>query len=272
MKRIALAGVVGVLVSSGVFAGTDDIKSSNNQIGLQFISTNVDYTETGNGRLGTHTGTLDTEKGNVPGFAVSASAMKDVMLGNDYFQFQYSQNHGSTNYVGSLMGGNFGSVTATSSAKLADVSLRYGKGYEVGHDAMLTPYFELGNHRWERGVNQGETYTNYWYGIGALGQVSPIAKLVLSANALIGKTDSANIKVSGNSGFNTTLGNSTLYRLGLGADYAITKNFHANIGVDYTSFKYGISNTNNIGGGFVAWEPDSKTNNTSYKAGVGYAF
>jgi hypothetical protein len=51
------------LLSTTAFAGTADIKASNNQIGVQYISTHVDYTETGNGTLGAAGATLDTESG-----------------------------------------------------------------------------------------------------------------------------------------------------------------------------------------------------------------
>jgi hypothetical protein len=50
------------------------------------------------------------------------------------------------------------------------------------------------------------------------------------------------------------------------------QNLHGNIGIDYTSFSYGISSVYPVGGGYVAWEPDSKTNYTTVKVGLGFAF
>ena len=137
---------------------------------------------------------------------------------------------------------------------------------------MLTPYLELGSHQWDRGVNSGETYTHNYYGIGALGQYSPVSKLVLSANVLYGTTYGSYIKVNGPFGFSGGLGDSTLNKFGVAADYAFTKNFHGNVGVDYMSFKYGMSSVYPVGGGFVAWEPASKTTYTMVKVGLGYAF
>lgn len=257
-------------ISAGAFADVSDIKASNNQIGIQFRSTNVDYTETGNGQLGTSTGTLDTESGRVSGYALSISAMQNLWLGNDYVAAEYDRASGKTNYAGSLQGGVFGSVVSTSTAQIIDYSIRYGKGFTVGNKLMLTPYLEFGSHEWDRGVNLGETYNHEYYGVGALSQFSPVSRLVLSVNALLGSTFKSNIDVVG--AFSGSLGNSALYKAGIGADYSFTKNFHGSIGIDYVHFKYGISATYPIGGGLVAWEPDSKTTYTIARIGLGFGF
>lgn len=272
INQIAVFAVAATLCTT-VFAGTDDIKASNNQLEIQVISTKVDYKETGSGRLNSRVGTLDTETGNVPGFELSFSMMKDVLLGNDYLQFQYSKNSGDTGYKGALQsGGNFGSVVRQSSATISDYSLRWGKGFAINGAFMITPYGELGHHEWQRGVNLGETYTHSWYGAGTLVQYSPFSRLVFGANALVGRTFAADIDVSGPRGFSGSLGDSNLYKAGLSTDYAFTKNFHGNVGLDYTSFQYGMSATHRISRTMLAAEPDSQTNDTTLKVGVGYAF
>jgi len=269
---ITLLISVGLIFSETAFAGTSDIIVSNNQAGIQIISTNVDYTETGNGLFGV-TGKLDTETGSVAGSALSISAMKDWWLGNDYIAAEYDHSSGNTNYVGGLIGPPptpYGSVVGTSNATLINYSVRYGRGYVVNDELMLTPYVELGGHGWNRGVNFGETYTNHYYGVGALGQYSPVSKLVFSGNVMLGRTFGANIDVNGV--FSGALGNSTLSKVGVTADYAFDQNLHGNVGIDYTSFNYGISALYPIGGNTVAWEPDSKTKYTMVKIGLGYAF
>ena len=254
------------------FADTQDIKASNNQVSVQFISTDVNYTETGNGRLGTTIGTLDTEKGTVPGGALTLSVMRNLWLGDDYLQFQFSRNSGNTDYTGALQsGGSYGSLVGQSGATMTDFSGRYGKGFELSNNVMITPYGELAHHKWQRNVNEGETYTNSYFGIGALAQFSPVQHLVLSANALLGETFGSHIDVAGPNSFSGALGNSGLYKIGLSADYAFTKNLHGNVGVDYTSFKYGISSEYPIGNS-IYWEPDSTTKYTTVSVGIGYAF
>jgi hypothetical protein len=274
MKQFAVAVmfITSLAGVSSAFAGQSAILAANNQVGVQLISTNVDYTETGNGVFGSPTGTLDTETGRVPGFALSISTMQDLWLGNDYLEAEYAHSHGNTDYIGGYISPPtpYGSVTGTSTAVLEDYSARYGAGIVISDNLMLTPYGELGHHEWDRGVNQGEIYTHDYYGFGLLAQYSPASKLVFSANALIGSTFAANIIVNGV--FSGPLGNSTLTRFGVAADYALAQNLHANVGVDYTSFSYGISGFYPVGTTSVAWEPDSKTNYTIARVGLGYAF
>ena len=264
--KVAL--LIGCMIfSATAFADTSDIKASNNQIGIQIISTHVDYTENGS------TGTLDTETGAVPGYALSLSAMKDVWFGNDYFEAEYNHSSGNTNYTGSSQGGVYGSVVGISSATLINYSARYGKGFVVNDKFMLTPYAELGHHIWDRSVNYGETYTHNYYGIGALGQYSPAGRLVFSANGMLGSTFGSAIAVNSGpslNGFSGGLGNSILFKVGASADYAFTQKFHGNVGFDYAGFKYGISAVYPVNGG--TWEPDSTTYYTTFKLGVGYAF
>ena len=271
-----------MLFSLSTFASTSDIKGSNNQFSIQTISTNVDYTETGNGTLGTTTGTANTEKGDVPGYAISLSTMTGI--DNQYFEAEYDHSRGYTTYTGAAMGGAFGSVVSNSSAVLINYSARYGKGFVIdsnGYESvvpyMLTPYVELGHHKWDRGVNYGETYTNDYFAIGTLWQFSSVnsSRLVVSANAMLGTTFRSKIVVNsgpGLNGFSAALGNLTSYKVGLSADYAFSNHFHGNVGVDYSSFGYGMSAVYPVGGGFVAWEPDSRTNYTTFKLGLGYTF
>jgi len=277
--KIALA-IGCVVFYSDSFAGISDIQASNSQITVQAISTNVDYTETDYGKYDGVTGILDTESGKVPGYAVSISKMQDVWSRNDYFEAEYSHSYGSTSYVGGYVGPPptpYGSVVATSGAALINYSARYGQGYDLNRVVMLTPYAEIGFHEWDRGVNSGEIYTHYYFGIGALGQYSPFKKLVVSLNAMLGTMTGAHIVVNsvpaaGFPGFNGDLPNSALYKVSLSADFRITQNFHVNSGIDYMSFKYNISDLYPVGGNYVAWEPDSETNYTTVKFGCGYSF
>ena len=275
MKRILLLAMAIACSTCATTsrAGSSDIEASNNQFVIQRISTNVDYMETGKGTTSSTTGTLDTETGNVFGYAMSLSWM-DRGVNNLYCEAEYNLSNGGTKYTGmSLNGGVFGSMVNTSSAKLTNFSTRLGKGFLLHDNFMLTPYVELSSHKWDRGVNSGESYSNNWLGIGALGQFSPVSELVFTANALLGNTEGSSISVNsgaGITGFTADLGNSVIFKAGLSADYAFTKNYHGNIGIDYTNFKYHISHVVPVNGGSL--EPDSRTNYTLVKLGVGYAF
>ena len=264
---------------SGVASGgssSSDIQAANNQFGVQSVATSVSYTENGNGRLGSATGVLDTETGTVPGIGFYFSMMKDVLLGNDYFKATYAHFNGQTNYVGASLnnGGGYGSVVGTSAATMTDYSVRYGKGLVMRNSSMLTPYVEIGSHTWVRGVNYGETYSDDYYGVGLLSQSSFGNSMVLSVDAMYGRTVQSAISVvsgAGVGGFSGPLGDSEYYKVGVSLDYRFSRRIHGNIGVDYTAFAYGISAVYPIGGKDY-WEPDSQTNYTTVRVGLGWGF
>lgn len=267
--------VLCMMMPATVLADTTDILASNNQIGFQSMLTDVDYTETGNGRLGTKTGILDTETGLVAGLSLYLVSMNDWLLGNDYIEVEFNYSRGNTKYTGALQnGGAYGSVVGYSGATFVNESARYGKGIVINHRMVLTPYLELAHHEWSRDVNYGEIYKHSYYGLGLLGQYSPLNRLVISLKLMMGHTYGSYITVNpgvGFDGFSGPLGNSPIYKAGVAADYAFTKNAHVNVTLEYENFNYGISGIYPIGGGFVAWEPDSSTNLIFIKFGLGYA-
>lgn len=264
-----LPALVCLTFSATAFAGTNDIENANNQFVVQILSKNLDYTETVNGAV------VDTEGGRVPGYGFSWTGMKDRGHGLDFIQANYRSFNGKTDYVGSTVGNPvYGSLTTKSGATIADFSLDYGRGLIVNDRVMVTPYGEFGYHKWDRNVGDGlpggypESYSHKYLGIGALGQYSPVDKLVLSANVLIGHTFGSNFSVSGIADFSTALGDSILSKFGISVDYAFTKNIHASAGIDNTSWEYGASAVQPSG----LYEPDSKTSDTTARAGIGYAF
>lgn len=263
-----IAATFGMILANATMADMQEIKVSNNQLGLQITTLNMDYAEKDD------TGVLlDTEKGPVSGTTVFFTGMRT--RANVYFQGQYSRNDGKTNYVGGLIGPPptpYGSIITTSAATITNYSFRLGKGFELANNYMstnatiLTPYIELGRQEWYRGVNAGETYYHNAYGVGLLWQLSPAgSNLVISVNGLVGKTFGAYIDVTGY--FSGALGNSTLYKGGINLDYALSKVLHLNGGVDYVRFGYGKSD---VYSGYL--EPDSTSSNLFYKAGIGISF
>ena len=270
-RQLTFITLASLTLCGTAIASTDDITAANNQIGVQGISTKLDYTENG-GSYGSQGGVLDTENGTVNGFALTASVMQDVIFGNDYFQLKYSHNSGNTDYVGSYIGSGqgYGSVRASSTATMNDYSAAYGKGFELTKQLMLTPYVEFGHHKWERGLGDGnnETYSHSFYDVGAMLQYSPIQQLVISGKLYTGHTLNSDISSTSTTFSGASLGNSSLNGYGLSVDYAFTKEFHANLGYEHSEFKYGYSSVNNLG----YYEPDSTTKNNTYSIGIGYAF
>ncbi|MHB8454687.1 MAG: hypothetical protein ACYDDO_08275 [Acidiferrobacterales bacterium] len=270
-----------MMFSATTLANTADIISVNRQISGQFVSTGVDYTETG-GAYGTPSVTLNTESGTVTGLGISFSWMTNNPnhRPHEYYEVQFDSVNGNMKYVGSLIGGTYGSVTGASTAAITNFSARSGEGFELGNKFMFIPHIEIGSHEWDRGVGLGngynpngydETYTNDWLGVGALGQFSPVAKLVVSADVLVGTTFDAHINapyIPGSLSYSGNLGNGAYTRLGLSVDYAIVKHLHISTSYENISFSYGAGPLNNSD----LYEPDSKTNYSVIKVGVGYSF
>lgn len=268
LKRTVLTGLL-ALMSANAFSGVSDIVAANNQVRANLYFTTVDYTEYGDGAYGTRTGILDTEKGPVPGGSVSASYMGSSNKAYASAELGYAGGH--THYTGAPLTGNspYGSLLGASSATLLDMKARAGKGFEAGKQSLLTPFFEMGWHQWERGVNLGETYTYYHYGIGLLGQVAPAANWVLSAHLLAGRTFESYIVVNGY--FAGPLGDAGYTNAGLSADYALTRHIHAAAGLEYTRFRFGRSGFYPFSLG-VAWEPASESRYITARIGLGFAF
>lgn len=270
------AGGAGLKDGPEAYWVSSDIVNSNNQIAVQFVTTNFAYKEVADGtRIPTEPAglALDSETGWAPGVGVSLSLMRNWFVDNLYFNFQYSYLNGSTDYKGALQScvtpGCYGSVVGKDGAVVNDFDFRFGKGFQLHPSVMVTPYLGVGFQDWERKVNAGEEYSHGYVGGGLLVQWNPIQRLVLSANGLVGTTFGSNIDVTG--AFSGALGDSTIYKAGISGDYAVTRNIHVNAGVEWESFKYGESAQYPLGGGSV-WEPDSHTDFVTVKVGVGYAF
>ncbi len=255
---------------------SNTIRDANNQIGLRATDMDFHYLETADPAFGL-AGPLDEERGWVPGLALNFSEMQDVGVKNLYFNVELSWSQGHTKYIGGFIGPPatpFGSIISRSGAKVFDSDFRFGEGFDMGSQAMLTPYLGIGSHSWNRGVNAGELYSHYYVGAGLMAQVSPFQATVLSAYGLVGTTLASHIKVAGDPtfpGFSSSLRNSVLFKFGASADYALTRQLHLTAGIDAVAFNYGASTPVPVPGG-LANEPSSRTFNTTLNVGVGYGF
>ncbi len=264
-----------LVLSPSAFADLSDIKVSNNQISFQTISTKLYYSETGNGNGGASIAPLDTQMGNVPGYAVLFSVMSDEE--NLYFVAEYDKSSGQTNYLGNQQGGSFGSVVNTTSSDLTNYHFRIGKGFETeafNAQSMATLFFEIGNHKLVRNLASTApylaTYSNSYLVFGGMGQYSPEgSKLVLSANAMWGVTFSPNINTS--LGSVRTRGNPPTTLCGFSADYEFVNHLHGNLGIDVVNFSYVISEMYTVGA-IRVFAPNNSTDFTMIKLGLGYAF
>jgi hypothetical protein len=254
-------------------AGWSDILSANNQISVDFAETYVDYMET----VGDTP--FDSERGWLPGMSVSGSLMRDWVVKNLYLYGQFTWATGNTNYVGSYQGGNYGDLTLSDGAVVDNEDFRVGKGFGLSNGVMLTPYIGAGARQWSRNLpgpgGYHEDYSHGYAGGGLLAQFSPSPRWVISANGLVGSTFGASMRSSLiPGGFPITpqtydLGSAAIYMAGLSIDYAMTQRVHANVGIDYSNFRYGESQVSSMDG---SYEPDSRTSQVALKVGLGFTF
>ena len=249
------------------FSVPSTISQANNQISVQFVTTDFNYIEKMYGAP------FDTEKNWVPGVGVSLSLMRNWFADNLYFNARFAVENGKTDYVGAYQGQPFGSLVSTSGATVYDYEFRLGKGFAPQQSFMATPFIGIGYHDWDRRVNAGEDYSNAYAGGGLLLQWSFMSRLVLSIDGFIGQTIEPQVHVvtipGEIVGSTLALGNSWVYKAGLSGDYAITRSLHMNAGVEWVKFDYGQSALDPTG---TYLEPYSNTSNVTVKAGVGYAF
>lgn len=253
-------------------AWTNPILIANTQVGLGIVGHRVDYNET------TPTAPrFSSERGWVPGLQATVSAMAPMAeITNVYVMGRIGWTKGVTEY--SAAGGPL--TSGRSDAAMRDVDARFGKGFDLAADWMVTPYLGAGYHDWDRNFpnrfgpyGYRELYQHGYLGAGLLLQWAPTEQLVISANALAGTTFNAKMTTFFNGGYPITpqdyrLGNSAIYLAGLSTDLAITREWHLNAGIDYATWRYGASPPGPDG----SYEPDSRTTNWTVKAGFGYSF
>jgi hypothetical protein len=212
----------------------------------------------------------------VPGGQISYSLMNDWFLHNLYASGSFSWSRGQTDYWSQPL-------QQKNDADVKDWDFRLGKGFDLAPNAMLTPYFGAGTHSWTRTIpgpgGFSEQYTHSYAGGGLLFQYAPVSHLVFSAYSLVGGTFGSHLSGDPTPGgfpltsFGLDLGNSVIYMAGGSFDYAITRQWHANAGVDYVNFKYGESGITSAGPLLPAiYEPNSHTSNVTLKIGLGYSF
>jgi len=261
----------------------NDITRANNQVSLDFTETSFWYgpeiDEPESGITPVHPGLpLDAETAYLPGLQVTGSAMANIgAICNLYISGSFSWFQGNTSYF------QFGGPSATNQATVEDSDFRLGKGFNVGPNAMITPYFGAGTNSWNRYLTgpggYREIYTHDYAGAGVLLQYSPGPGWVLSVDGLIGEAFNSSMTTSLTPGgfpiIPATYGitNKPVYMVGGSVDYAITEHLHANAGVEYTYFQYGESPwypVPALGPGVFQNEPNSTTSYLTAFIGLGY--
>jgi hypothetical protein len=305
MRQFVLAAVVAfALVASSVYGAdlgtrapgrnpasigpacgyTSPITLANNQAGIGYATSRLDYTEFNpsdplfaNPALAAGA-PVASEKGWLPGVSGTGSAMFSVGSLCNIYVFARS-----SYFAGTTQGGG----GKASDSKIWENDFRLGKGFALGTDTMLTPYLGGGLRNWTTSFCQQlpcpggfhEDHNHGYLGAGLLVQYAPASRMVLSASGLIGSTISP--EVTGGPvptstviiPFRNSLGASPIYKIEGSLDYAFTQQIHGNAGVEYTYFKYGQSSPFVVDAAQdTAIEPNSRTSTVTVRVGLGFAF
>ncbi|HUN50713.1 MAG TPA: hypothetical protein VMU42_06335 [Candidatus Sulfotelmatobacter sp.] len=275
MKRsiVALAALAAAGLAWPVAAPADmyDLRQSDNDIAVETGVTRFQYRETVGGSV------LDSEKSYLPTVTLSGRILTDAqapgLLQNLYLELHEQGAFGTANYVGSLQDGT--PFDGSTSERILNFSARFGHGFEIGGNAMLVAFGDIGYRDWSRNLQgpggYGEEYGNTEAMAGLLGQISPLPRLVLSLEGAGGLTFRSSMTAG--APFNATfdLGSEPTWRTGGRIGYAITKSLEITGSADYTRLKFGASRLVDTAVG-PAFEPDSSTQETTVQLGLAYHF
>lgn len=263
-----------VVAASAAQAGNDDLDAIDNGVGVNASVNQLQYKESSGGF------SLDKENGWFPGGGVEINKLVNIggplPLDDIYLHFDGGAASGTTHYNGALQNGT--PLQSTTNTTTLDFNGRLGKAFAISLDGqhstdmMLTPYIEVGYHRWDRelkgSAGYNETYDNYQTSLGVLGQFSPIDRWVVSATMSLGTTWDGNVSTNLAGVGNFSLGNHAIAKGSLGVDYRITDRWSVNSKATVQYFGYGKSPVNSSG----FYEPDSTTDLYGFQIGAGFAF
>ena len=246
-----------------------------------------DYNETVGGAV------VDQETGTIPMITLGASSISTNPQGGTYWRVLGRYADGNTAYNGQTLAGTPAQTTTANT--IFDINGRVGFASGIGHHMALIPYFEIGEHHWQRNVGSGqgaggiEHYTNGYIGAGLLWEIALNRRWALAVHGMTGYTFGAQItatdpvyidSATGQVYYATAteaLGDSSYESAGVRATYLINHAWRSFIRVDVTHFAYGASIAVPIfyssgTGQNGYYEPDSTTTQVFVTAGVGVRF
>lgn len=214
--------------------------------------------------------TLDSERGTLTAVTLGLGEQGDH-FGWDA-GLHYAQ--GNDGYDGALQsctssGCTITPATAATHNRMLDATLSADYGFSpLPHLAVLPEVF-FGEHVWYRSVRGpggvDETYTNLFYGAG-LGVQYAQGPLVFGVRGRYGRTAAAHMTLDSRNGF--SLGSAPMYSVRARVTWVALPWLKVYVGDTFTGFSYGVSDTQDVGGGVMAREPHSRTLQNVVEAGV----
>jgi hypothetical protein len=139
-----------VLFLSLAVASFANESGKRTEIGLSVNTMNMDYREYSGGTI------LDSEKSDsLPGFGLQ---YKRQLNNGGFFDVDYSQYYGNTDYVGFYLGsgGHYGDVTAITKNTISDGSIGYSEEKSF-NNYLVSMRLGVGYRFWERSLADGHT-------------------------------------------------------------------------------------------------------------------
>jgi len=247
-------------VQSAELRPTSDFYHYNNELWAAAGSSLLNYKETVKP-------IPDSDRGQIPSFAAGF----DVMTRNDvYFAADVAGAFGNGHYNGAEYDSGTHAYDipyeTSTHETVVNVDTKLGQGFELSDYAMITPYFNFGWRYWDRDIqsNSQEDYQQYELLVGVMFQIEPINHLFLTAYGAGGTTVGTNMHTAGRD-FN--IGGSGIEKVGGKIGYDVTKRVEIFSTIDFDHFHY-VASPVNAG----ALEPSSRTEDTTFRVGVGYHF
>lgn len=213
----------------------------------------------------------DSEHGWMPsgafGVSLLGSGAASGIARNLYLSAEGSVTSGDVTYSGAYLATPTVPLTATTNQTVWNLSGKIGRAFELGNYVMATPYAEMGFRYWRRDLGSGqiEDYKHAEALGGLMLQAAPTSSLTLTAFGAAGSTFNASMALD-DMDFN--LGSRGIYKFGGKVGYMISPRFELFTTADYTYFRYGASDVNNLG----YYEPASHTEQVNYRLGLAYHY
>jgi len=258
----------------------DEVIQANRELGVSYRPSFIAYNEFQNG------GVQDSEHGWIQGFGLKATAVVDALKVSDILLgATYDFNIGSSNHYSLPTQGSGPPDIYKAPFRSNDVQFWVGKGFVPSRKLLLEVEAEAEYREWLRQLPRAtydtrEDYTFWAPGLALGGSYNPGSSLVFKAKAGFEYTVSPQNAGGGNPTatipvppVNMVLGPHSLWEMGGGTDWAITRALHTYADVSYSVFGFGKSVAYLYDDGMMSHgEPSSITRLTKLDVGLAWGF
>ncbi|MDD2266732.1 hypothetical protein [Sulfuricurvum sp.] len=240
--------------------------ADNTELSLSINMMKMDYREYDWGKL------IDSEKTSaLPGFGIQYKKQlnKRGLSNRSYFDIDYSQYYGNTDYVGFNLGsggGHYGDVVTITKNTISDGSFGYSEE-KLFNNYLVFMRLGIGYRYWERALSDGHTEEYTWpYGtvkMGMSGELTSVDTLGIAAEYHYAISP----KMKSNSYGVFDLGRTDGFSVVVPWEHTLTSSWAIKFTYMYQTWNISQSNTN-----FGYYEPASESKFHSINAALVYCY